>query len=146
MNLKIRIEIENYLWIFCVRKMLSLGSSKPWPDALEIITGQRKMEASALVEYFKPLLDWLEKKNQETGAHIGWNSEFGINFNTFLNCSKYKLENFLFFLHCRVSIEVRCRKGKAIAVSSYHEFIKLFFLFMQSFFFFCIVNFYLAFI
>lgn len=34
------------------------------------------MEASALVEYFKPLLDWLEKKNKETGAHIGWNSEF----------------------------------------------------------------------
>lgn len=56
--------------------MLSLGASKPWPDALEIITGQRKMEASALVEYFKPLIDWLEKKNKETGAHIGWSSEF----------------------------------------------------------------------
>lgn len=37
------------------------------------------MEATALVEYFKPLLDWLEKKNQETGAHIGWSSEFGKN-------------------------------------------------------------------
>lgn len=64
----------------CFRKMLALGSSKPWPDALEIITGQRKMEASALVEYFKPLQDWLEKKNKETGAHIGWDSEFGIVF------------------------------------------------------------------
>lgn len=59
------------------RKMLALGASKPWPDALEIITGQRKMEASALVEYFKPLQDWLEEKNKETGAHIGWGSEFG---------------------------------------------------------------------
>lgn len=57
--------------------MLSLGSSKPWPDAFEIVTGQRKMEASALVEYFKPLQDWLEKKNKETGAHIGWDTEFG---------------------------------------------------------------------
>lgn len=57
--------------------MLSLGSSKPWPDALEIMTGQRKMEASALIEYFKPLQDWLEKKNKETGAHIGWDPEFG---------------------------------------------------------------------
>lgn len=73
--------------MFCIemflslcREMLALGASKPWPDALEIITGQRKMEASALVEYFKPLLDWLEKKNKETGAHIGWGSEFGTSF------------------------------------------------------------------
>lgn len=57
--------------------MLSLGSSKTWPEALEIITGQRKMEATALIEYFKPLQVWLEKKNKETGAHIGWESEFG---------------------------------------------------------------------
>lgn len=53
-----------------------MGSSKPWPEAFEILTGQRKMEASALIEYFKPLQDWLEKKNKETGAHIGWDSEF----------------------------------------------------------------------
>lgn len=74
------INLENCEFIsnlcFVSRKMLSLGASKPWPDALEIITGQRKMEASALVEYFKPLIDWLEKKNKETGAHIGWNSQF----------------------------------------------------------------------
>lgn len=56
--------------------MLSLGSSKPWPDAFEILTGQRKMEASALIEYFKPLQEWLEKKNKETGAYIGWDNEF----------------------------------------------------------------------
>lgn len=56
--------------------MLALGSSKPWPDAFEVLTGSRKMEASALIEYFKPLLDWLEKKNKETGAHIGWDEEF----------------------------------------------------------------------
>lgn len=59
------------------RKMLSLGSSKPWPTVLEIVTGQRKMEASALIEYFKPLQEWLEKRNRETGAHIGWDLEFG---------------------------------------------------------------------
>lgn len=54
-----------------------MGASKPWPDALEVFTGQRKMSASALIEYFKPLQDWLQKKNEETGAHIGWKSEFG---------------------------------------------------------------------
>lgn len=35
------------------------------------MTVQRKIEAPALVEYFKPLKDWLEKKNKETVAHIG---------------------------------------------------------------------------
>lgn len=58
------------------RQMLSLGSSKQWPEALEIVTGQRKMTADALLEYFKPLQTWLEKKNQETGAHVGWDSEY----------------------------------------------------------------------
>lgn len=56
--------------------MLSLGSSKPWPDAIEILTDQRKMDANALLEYFKPLQDWLEKKNKENNVHIGWESDF----------------------------------------------------------------------
>nr|BAM69203.1 hypothetical protein [Lutzomyia ayacuchensis] len=54
------------------KEMLQLGSSKPWPDAMEILTGQRKMDASALIEYFRPLSDWLQKKNKELGAHVGW--------------------------------------------------------------------------
>lgn len=56
--------------------MLSLGLSKPWPDAIEVLTGQRKMEATALLEFFKPLQDWLEKTNKENNVHIGWDSEF----------------------------------------------------------------------
>lgn len=43
--------------------MLSLGSSKPWPDVMEIMTGQRKMDAGPLMDYFRPLTDWLEKEN-----------------------------------------------------------------------------------
>lgn len=75
-NSNILTRLISFFFFFC-RNALSLGASKPWPYVLEIITGQRKMEASALVEYFKPLLDWLEKKNKETGAHIGWESDFG---------------------------------------------------------------------
>ena len=52
--------------------MLSLGSSKPWPDAMEVLTGQRTMSASAILEYFKPLQSWLEKENKASGAYIGW--------------------------------------------------------------------------
>jgi len=33
--------------------MLAMGQSKPWPDELEILTGQRQMDAGALLEYFR---------------------------------------------------------------------------------------------
>lgn len=50
--------------------MLKLGASKPWPDALELITGSREMDASAILDYFQPLRNWLEKENQ--GKTCGW--------------------------------------------------------------------------
>ncbi|ESO94196.1 hypothetical protein LOTGIDRAFT_215685 [Lottia gigantea] len=53
--------------------MLSLGTSKPWPEAMEAITGQRKMDVRPLVEFFTPLLDWLEKQN--SGKKFGWSDE-----------------------------------------------------------------------
>lgn len=52
--------------------MLQMGSSRPWQDAMENITGQRNMDAGGLLEYFKPLQDWLEVENQRTGEYIGW--------------------------------------------------------------------------
>jgi peptidyl-dipeptidase A len=51
-------------------KMLSLGASKPWPDALFAMTGQRQMDGSALVEYFQPLQAWLREQNK--GQKCGW--------------------------------------------------------------------------
>jgi peptidyl-dipeptidase A len=53
-----------------LRAMLEMGASKPWPDALFAITGQREMDASALTDYFKPLQAWL--KDQNKGASCGW--------------------------------------------------------------------------
>lgn len=50
--------------------MLEMGSSKPWPDALEVMTGKREMDGAALVEYFKPLKGWLEQQNK--GKKCGW--------------------------------------------------------------------------
>ncbi|XP_058820823.1 angiotensin-converting enzyme-like [Topomyia yanbarensis] len=55
-----------------LKEMLSLGASKPWPDAMEILTGERKMSADAILEYFKPLHDWLSQENKRLGAHVGW--------------------------------------------------------------------------
>ncbi|HYG66307.1 MAG TPA: M2 family metallopeptidase [Anaeromyxobacteraceae bacterium] len=50
--------------------MLKLGASRPWPEAFEAVTGTRKADASALLEYFAPLRAYLEKEN--TGQKCGW--------------------------------------------------------------------------
>jgi peptidyl-dipeptidase A len=53
-----------------LRKGLAMGASQPWPDALEAITGQRQIDASAMVEYFAPLQRWLDEQNK--GVPQGW--------------------------------------------------------------------------
>jgi peptidyl-dipeptidase A len=50
--------------------MLELGASRPWPDALEALTGTRQMDAGAIIEYFQPLRAWLDRQNR--GGHRGW--------------------------------------------------------------------------
>jgi len=50
--------------------MMKMGASQPWPDALEALTGQRQMDASAMAEYFQPLKEWLDTQN--AGKKIGW--------------------------------------------------------------------------
>jgi peptidyl-dipeptidase A len=52
------------------REMLSAGQSQPWQDTLEKLTGTRQMDASAITEYFAPLMDWL--KEQNAGRQCGW--------------------------------------------------------------------------
>ena len=52
--------------------MLKMGASRPWPEAMEKMTGQRKMKTQALREYFKPLEEWLKNENEKSGVKIGW--------------------------------------------------------------------------
>lgn len=53
-------------------KVLQMGSSKHWRDAMEVATGQRKMDAGPLLEYFAPLMKWLTKENEKDNVKIGW--------------------------------------------------------------------------
>jgi len=53
-----------------LQAMLSLGASKPWPDALEALTGERRIDGAALLEYFAPLQTWLREQNR--GRACGW--------------------------------------------------------------------------
>jgi peptidyl-dipeptidase A len=50
--------------------MLEMGQSKLWPDALEVLTGERQIDAGALLEYFAPLKKWLDEQNK--GQKVGW--------------------------------------------------------------------------
>jgi len=53
-----------------LQEMLAMGASRPWPDALEAITGTRDMDATAILDYFAPLASWLEQQN--SGRQCGW--------------------------------------------------------------------------
>jgi len=50
--------------------MLEAGSSRPWPETLQKLTGGREMDGSALIEYFEPLMVYL--KEQNAGKTCGW--------------------------------------------------------------------------
>jgi peptidyl-dipeptidase A len=50
--------------------MLEAGSSQRWQDTLEKLPGTRQMDASAIIEYFEPLMGWLQEKNE--GQSCGW--------------------------------------------------------------------------
>ena len=50
--------------------MLSMGASKPWPDALEAFTGSREMSGKPMLRYFAPLTAWLKEQNK--GEACGW--------------------------------------------------------------------------
>ncbi len=51
-------------------EMLEMGSSRPWPEALEALTGSPKMDATAILDYFAPLTKWLDEQNR--GRTCGW--------------------------------------------------------------------------
>jgi len=55
-----------------LREMLQMGASRPWMEAMEKMTGQKKMSTKALREYFEPLEMWLKKENKKSGAQVGW--------------------------------------------------------------------------
>jgi peptidyl-dipeptidase A len=50
--------------------MLSMGASRPWPEALASLTGQKQMDATAIRDYFAPLQKWLDEQNR--GKPVGW--------------------------------------------------------------------------
>jgi peptidyl-dipeptidase A len=50
--------------------MLRMGQSRPWPEALEALTGSREMDATAIRDYFAPLQTWLDEQLKDRAK--GW--------------------------------------------------------------------------
>jgi len=53
-----------------LKKVLEMGQSRPWPEALEALTGERQMDATAVLDYFAPLKTWLDEQNK--GRKSSW--------------------------------------------------------------------------
>ena len=53
-----------------LQALLAAGNSRPWPETLYLMTGERQMDANAIVEYFAPLKTWLDEQNR--GKPVGW--------------------------------------------------------------------------
>jgi peptidyl-dipeptidase A len=51
-------------------QMLAMGLSRPWPEALDVVTGHKRMDATAILAYFAPLQKWLDEQNK--GKPVGW--------------------------------------------------------------------------
>ena len=53
-----------------LRAMLSLGQSQEWQVALEALTGTRTLSGKSMLNYYKPLKDWLDLQNASRSC--GW--------------------------------------------------------------------------
>lgn len=55
--------------------MMKHGNSIPWYQSVKVLTGTDRLDISGLLEYFKPLQNWLERNNIENNETIGWQSQ-----------------------------------------------------------------------
>ena len=50
--------------------LLEKGESQPWQDTLEEFAGTREMDATAIIDYFAPLMEYLKEQNKDRSC--GW--------------------------------------------------------------------------
>ncbi len=53
-----------------LRTMLAYGQSEPWQDALESMIGSREMSGTSMLNYYAPLVEWLDEQNKDRTC--GW--------------------------------------------------------------------------
>lgn len=73
-NIQLEINYFN-IYLFLFSQVMELGSSEHWSEAMKIMTGgaTNKMDAGPILEYFEPLLNFLQEQNQN--ETLGWISD-----------------------------------------------------------------------
>ena len=51
---------------------MAMGQSIPWQDSFEKITGTRELSGTSVMNYYRPLKQWLDKQNENRAC--GWDS------------------------------------------------------------------------
>ena len=49
---------------------MAMGQSVPWQDSFEKITGTRELSGTSVMNYYRPLKEWLDKQNENRAC--GW--------------------------------------------------------------------------
>ncbi|GMT35063.1 hypothetical protein PFISCL1PPCAC_26360 [Pristionchus fissidentatus] len=62
-----------------LREAMEKGSSIPWTEALNIVTGKAELDVAPLLEYYEPLINWLQNTNEVDQVIVGWDGE-GVKF------------------------------------------------------------------
>ncbi len=65
------------MYVDASREVLVAGSSRPWPDILQSMRGNPNMTVQPMLNYFQPLIDYLDTYINETGLHVGWHEASG---------------------------------------------------------------------
>lgn len=63
------------LYISCIvgRQIMEKGASQPWQEILQEVTGEGRLDGTALREFFRPLEEWLRQENLRNNEFVGWN-------------------------------------------------------------------------
>lgn len=56
------------------------GFSEPWPVVLQELGGSENMDPQPIIDYFQPLIAFLDQALLDAGQCIGWGGEFDIIF------------------------------------------------------------------
>uniref|UniRef100_F1KUV8 Angiotensin-converting enzyme n=1 Tax=Ascaris suum TaxID=6253 RepID=F1KUV8_ASCSU len=55
-----------------MKKVMMLGSSINWMEAMKMLTGSDQLDAKPLLEYYEPLISWLGNANEHDQVVVGW--------------------------------------------------------------------------
>ena len=55
-----------------LQAMLAVGQSQPAQQTLKAMTGTDHLDAAPMLDYFRPLYDWLKQHNAAAKSVPGW--------------------------------------------------------------------------